>query len=381
MSDRHGFDRIIGQDLAKRVLARAVKKNQPAHTYLFLGLQGTGKLTAARQFAKALNCEQQILNQVQDDVGRVQDDVGRVQEDTGFGACEQCAVCHAIEHGNFPDIRVWSPKKAVTTIDTMREMRDMATFRPMRGKWVVNIIEQGDTLNEESANCILKLLEEPPPYLINILLYKNAANILPTIVSRSQLVRFEQVNNDLLAQRLVEEHGVSPEEAEFLATYSQGRPGIAIGLISDTDFQTKRRNITAVAKAAAAGQPWAALRLAEALRAGPQEDAEAAEDDDEAPSQAKAAGARKGVRDATLEALDMLLLWYRDLLAMKTQGESAPIVNVDRRTEIAEQSSRYAGSDFLLSAVGSILHAKRRVQGNAMAQVATEALMVKLCLI
>lgn len=355
--DRQGFDRIIGQELAKRVLMRAVR-GQPAHAYLFQGLHGTGKLTTALEFSKALNC----------------------LEPRDGHACGQCAICHAVEHGNFPDTRVWSPKSQDTTIESMREMRELASFRPSRGNWLINIVEQADTLNEDSGNCILKLLEEPPAYVINILLYKNPANVLATIRSRCQLVRFEQVPADELAARLVEEHGLSPEEADFLAIYSQGRPGVAIGLIDDDDFRRKRENVAGVVAVAARGNAWAALALAEALRSGsgPQT-AETEEEDADAPKQAKAAaGARKGVRDAVTEALDMLLVWYRDMLAIKLQGDDAPIVNTDKRGELIDLSDKFAHAGKLFNAVHAILHAKRTIQGNANPQIVTEALMMRL---
>lgn len=360
MSDRRGFDRIIGQDTARRVLLNAIRADEPAHAYLFLGLEGTGKTKTAMEFAKALNCE----------------------NPTEVGACEECAICKAIEHGNFPDIRLWSPKGRDTTIESMREMRDLASFKPMRGKWVVNIVERADTLNEDSANCILKLLEEPPSYVINILLFRNAANVLPTIRSRCQLVRFEQVHNDLLAQRLVEEHGLSDEEAAFLASYSQGRPGIAIGLIDNTEFQQKRNGAALVAAACATHNPWAALGLADALRSGigsKESDGDSEDDEDEAPAQARGAGQRKGVRDASMEALDTLLVWYRDLLAVKMQGDEASIVNSDKRAEIIAQSDSYSNAGPLLAGVEAILHTKRCIQGNANPQMATEALMMQLC--
>ncbi len=357
MSSRVGFDKIIGQELAKRVLKRAVK-TQPAHAYLFLGLQGTGKTTTALEFSKALNCE------------NPQDG----------NACGQCAICHAIEHGNFPDTRVWSPKGRDTVIDHMREMRDLAAFRPSRGKWVINVVEQGDTLNEDSANCILKLLEEPPDYVINILLYRNGANVLATIRSRCQLIRFDQVGADELSGRLIEDHGIPAHEAEFLATYSQGRPGVAIDLIGNEDFEIRRDNIAAIAKAAGGGDKWMALALAEAVRAGAGTQAAGDEsgDDDETPKAARAASARKGARDTATETLDMLLTWYRDLLAMKLQGREAAIVNTDKRESLLEQSAGYAHAGLLLSRVEAILHAKRRIQGNGNPQIVTEALMMRL---
>jgi len=358
MSASSGFGRIIGQELAKRVLSKAVREGRPAHAYLFLGLQGTGKLTTALEFGKALSCENR------------QDG----------SACGECAVCRSIEHGNFPDMRVWSPERQDTAIKHMREMRDLASFRPARGKWTVNIIEQGDTLNEDSASCILKLLEEPPPYVVNILLYRNASNVLPTIRSRCRLVRFEQATTEELSARLVDEHGVGADEAAFLAAYSQGRPGIAIGLIGDGEFRRRRENVASVASVAASGDAWAALALAEALRSGPvaeTDDDDQADEDEESPAQDRAA-ARMGARRAVLESLGMLLLWYRDLLAVKLQGEQAAIVNSDMRDGLLEQSSRYRHSGPLLGAVEAILRARRRIQGNGIPQIVTEALMMKL---
>jgi len=360
VSDLAGFDKIIGQELAKHVLMRAVR-SEPTHAYLFLGLQGTGKMTTALEFAKALSCENPVE----------------------ANACGECAVCHAIEHGNYPDIRIWSPDGQNTTIGQMRQMRELASFRPIRGKWLVNIIEQADTLNEESANCILKLLEEPPAYLINILLFRNAANILPTIKSRCQIIRFTQVRADELAQRLVEEFGIDRDEAEFLATYSQGRPGIAIGLIGNEDFRRKREMITSVVRSAASGDTWSALKLAETLRSSNGKasmEADAEDDDDDSIQETRTAQPKKNARDTVLQSLDMLLVWYRDLLVTKLRGDDAPIVNMDMRQEIIEQCARYRYAGRLLNAVEAILHAKRGIQGNANAQIVTEALIIRLSL-
>ncbi|MCX8052863.1 MAG: DNA polymerase III subunit, partial [Armatimonadetes bacterium] len=238
--ERRGFDRIIGQSLAKRILMRAAQEQHPAHSYLFLGLEGTGKLTTAIEFAKALNCERPVNG----------------------NACEECDLCRLIKHGNLPDIRIWSPDGKNTKIEQMREMRDLAVLKPMRSRWKVNIVEQGDTLNEESANCILKLVEEPPYYLVNILLYHTVAAVLPTIRSRCQIVRFIQVNTEELVNRLVEDYGVTHEEARFLAAYSQGCPGKAIRLIGDTEFIGLRDAVARVANAASnRNNRWLALKL------------------------------------------------------------------------------------------------------------------------
>jgi len=335
VSDRLGFDKIIGQELAKKVLVRASREQNPTHAYLFLGLRGTGKTTLALEFGKALNCLDPV----------------------GDHACGKCAICHAIEHDNFPDIRIWSPDGQNTKIDQMREMREMAKFAPNRGKWKINIIEQGDTLNEESANCILKLLEEPPDYLINILLFRNVANALPTIRSRCQLIRFTQADADSLASRLIEDYGAAKEEAEFLAVYSQGCPGRAIGLMGNESFFARRNEIIQLAHDASSGNPWLALKLAGILRSS----------DDE-----------KNTRETVIESLDMLLVWYRDLLAAKLHGENSALVNLDKIDEINSQCTHYPHAGPLANVVDSILFAKRAILGNASAPITTEALMMRL---
>lgn len=338
---KQGFDKIIGQDFAKRVLVRAVREQSPTHAYLFLGLQGTGKTTTALEFAKALNCE------------NPQDG----------NACGECPLCHMIEHGNSPDVYIWSPDGQNTKIDQMREMRDLAKFKPLRGKWKINIIEQADTLNDESANCILKLLEEPPPYVINMLLFRNPASMLPTIKSRCQMVRFNQVNTDELASRLIEDFDADEYEAAFLATYSQGRPGTAIQLLGNEDFFKKRDVIISVAAGIASKNPWLSLKLSETLRSFDEKDA---------------AGKKRGARDMMIETLDIFVLWYRDLLAAKTQGESASVVNSDKIDEIMRQSGKYAHAGHLFNAVDAILSAKKAIMGNANPQIVTEALMMRL---
>jgi DNA polymerase-3 subunit delta' len=346
--ERIGFDRIIGQKLAKDVLSRAVREAAPTHAYLFLGLQSTGKTTTALEFAMALNCENPAEG----------------------NACGKCALCRSMEHGNSPDVRVWSPDGRDTTIDQMREMRDQANFKPLRGKWRVNIVEQADTLNEASANSILKLLEEPPDYLINILCYRNAATMLPTIRSRCQLLRFTQVDADELASRLVSEMGVGSDEAAFLAAYSQGCPGKAIELIGNEEFFARRGAIIDAAGTVSAGNGWAALKVAEVLRGEKKPSKRAAAADSGKPA--------KSARDLMIETLDILAVWYRDILAVKLQGDEASIVNSDKLDEVRSQSNRYASAGRLASAVEAILYTKRAIIGNASAQIATEALAMRL---
>lgn len=356
MSEIKGYDGIIGQDVAKRSLKKAVREGTPAHAYVFLGPEGVGKCTTALEFAKALNC----------------------LDSRDGDSCGECANCNAFEHGNYPDVRVWSPDGKNTKIDQMRDMRDIASFGPMRGRWKVNIVEQGDTLNEESANCILKLLEEPPDYLINIILYRNAAAMLSTIRSRCRLVRFLQVSVDELTARLVEQFDCSTDQADFLAAYSQGSPGKAIGMIGDTDFLARREEVLNAA-ARVYGHPWPALRLAEVLRGPTGKTADESDDEsEEEPSGVKSGTPKRGKREIVLESLDILTSYYCDLLAAKVRGSEAALINTDKREQIESQAARMRDVGHITSHLTAITGTRAAVVGNANPQIATEALMLQL---
>lgn len=368
-NERKGFDRIIGQELAKRILRRAVLSQSPAHAYLFLGPEGTGKLATAVEFAKALNCE---------------------MPEEG-SACGECPVCRMIDRGNTPDVRIWSPEGKNTRIELMREMRTLAVLRPTRTKWKVNIIEQGDTLNEEAANCILKLVEEPPEFVINILLYCNRTRVLPTILSRCCVVRFTPVDLDELAERLVEDYGLEPDRARFLACYSQGCPGRAIRLMGDSQFARHREVIALITDTIVQRKSWSALALAEKLRSSilpadesmPAEDVPTDSSESEHVSGQPATGqpdkkTSLDARESAINSLETLLIWYRDLLAVKLQGEKASLVNTDKRKQLELQAARYPGAEAIVSALDAIAHTITRISGNANPQIATEALLVRL---
>ncbi|MFQ3549040.1 MAG: hypothetical protein SNJ70_04765 [Armatimonadota bacterium] len=334
-----GFDSIIGQNMAKKVLKKSVINQNPSHAYIFYGLKSTGKTTTALEYARALNC----------------------LDIKDGSSCGECANCRSQLNGNFPDIRVWSPIKKETTISQMREMRDDAVFKPVKGRWKVNIIEQADTLNEEAANCILKLLEDTPEYLVNILLSRNTSAVLPTIKSRCQQIRFSQVQADELKQKLIDDYNADEDEIDFIVAYSQGRPGIAISALNSNDIKELRDKISDIADKIINEDAWTALKLAEDIRANASEESEA----------------EKGAREIVLDSLEMLLIWYRDLLSVKTAGESALVVNSDRKDNLISQSNGISQKK-IENSIGYIMHAQKAIWNYAVPQMVTESLMIQL---
>ncbi len=329
---------MIGQDLAADVLKRAVRSGKITHAYLFTGPEGVGKTTGALAFAAALNCE----------------------SPTPEGdACGTCISCHMVDSMGHPDVEIIRPAGAVTKIDQMREMRRSTQYAPIKGRFRVVIVEQADTMNDDSSNSILKTLEEPPEYLILILLSRNPSLLLQTIRSRCMRLRFANVAADVVTRALIERYQAREDQAEFLAAYSEGRPGIAVGLLSNEAFAEFRSRVIELASRIRQNKLPAALRVSEEfqkLTTGDKED-------------------NQGKRVAIRMAIDSLILIYRDLLSLVISRDSAQLINSDIRDTLA---SLPADSESISHGIDTLLWARRALEGNANIQLLSDVLMMRL---
>jgi DNA polymerase-3 subunit delta' len=184
---------------------------------LFSGPEGTGKLEAALNVAKVLNCEK---------AGEGQDD-----------ACDSCPSCMHIEHGGHPDVRQIGrdgPGGQVRA-EAVRQVVAASPFRPFTGKKRVYIFEDADRMNPTAANTLLKTLEEPPPWTVLILLTSKENAILPTLLSRCQRVRFLPLSPHEVADILAREHQIAPREAKLAAGVSGGNLNRALVLTNDLE--------------------------------------------------------------------------------------------------------------------------------------------------
>jgi DNA polymerase-3 subunit delta' len=224
-------------------------------------------------------------------------------------------------------------------------------------------------MNADTANSLLKVLEEPPPYAIFLLTAGSISSVLPTIVSRAQVVRFRHGHAAQIEAVLLEKAGVSPEQARFLAAYVQGEIGTALNLAKQPALMAGRDAILDIAADVSAGaHPIMALKFADEFRKaaskiGPDRAEDGAED--------------KTARTALVRALDVLSLWYGDVLSLVARRGGATPINSDRRGQLEEIARKYQlGS--LEKALALTFDIRRAVERNANAQIAIETMMIHL---
>jgi len=355
---------ILGQPYAVRVLLNALQTDRLAGSYLFVGPDGVGKATAARQFAKSL-----------------------------CGADSDAdPIARAIDAGTLPDVRSLDPPPShITSIAQIwprlghkehspdnAMLRDLQ-FQPMASAKRVFLIHDAEGLGRGAAdagNSLLKTLEEPPAYAHFILTASSTSGVMPTIVSRCQVVHFGLLPANEVEKALETQFGVAPAQARFLAAYSEGRLGRAVSLSRSPSLLAGRESLLDLAYDLLTAPPIKSFKLGEEFRKlAPKLKAN---EDDEAVSET---GEEKAGREPLGRALDLLAIYCRDVLSACLLGaERARLVNVDRQADILRLVERYTPAQ-MERALALLLDVRQAVERNANSQLAVEVLFTHLTML
>jgi len=207
------FEDLIGQDHITRTLKNALKSGRISHAYLFCGPRGTGKTSAAKILAKALNCEKGTAPQ----------------------PCSQCHICRGINKGNIMDV-LEIDAASNRGIDEIRELREKVRFGSTQARFKVYIIDEVHMLTPEAFNALLKTLEEPPERVIFVLATTEPHKLPQTILSRCQRFDFHRIGLPIMVEglsKIASQEGVNVEEEalKIIARSSEGGMRDALGLL------------------------------------------------------------------------------------------------------------------------------------------------------
>ena len=319
-------DFILGNEKIRHHLRESIIKRSISHAYILAGDKGIGKSKIAREFAMELICE----------------------KSTG---CGECPACRRFLADAYPDFFYMDAEgKESIGIDRIREnIVNDVSIRPYHGKVKIYIIDEADKMTVGAQNALLKTIEEPPEYVVILLLVRNMSLLLETIRSRCIKLLLSAVSNDRIKRWLVEK-GTSEDLATVVASYSNGAPGIAKAMAESEDFAGMYNQNVEFLKKISEASINDILLFIEELK--------------------KRTG---GFRDF----INFLRLWYRDICILKLTKKIDNLVFIREESIILRLSREYT-----LKKINSIIdlidETETRLNSNVSGDTVMELLFIGL---
>lgn len=320
------WEQFDEQKKVTRLLQNAIQTDRVSHAYLFIGVRGTGKSAVARHMAKALFCERQDGD-----------------------SCGACRSCRRIENGNHSDVQFLVPQGASIKIHQVRDLQKTLAYRAKEVNQKVYIIDHVDTMTTEAANSLLKYLEEPASRTMAVLTTEKPHAVLPTLLSRCQQIQFAQPSTERIVERLRSE-GMDETRARLASQMTAGldeaREWGQSALFAEFQnlvIQCSRDLYRSP------NQVW--LEIQTIFR-----------DED---------------KKANVSVfLDLLLLWYRDLLNVQLNREDR--VHFANQSDDLQQQALQWSRNALARGMEEILATQDRLRRNVNPQLSLERLMYHL---
>lgn len=321
---------LLGHKWAVNLLSENIAQRRMRHAYLFTGPEGIGRRTLALRVVQALNC---------------------VRQPVPGESCGECHTCKRIERMEYPDLSIVQAERQGGTlkVDQVRDLQHSLALAPYEADYRVALLLRFEEAHLSASNALLKTLEEPPPQVIMLLTANNAEQLVPTIVSRCEVIRLRPVPLDKIAQGLQTKWGLPPDEARVLAHISGGRPGYAIKLFQNPEHMSQR-------------QTWIEeqYHLINASRVERFDYIEPLYKDKE-------------------RLRSILLVWislWRDVFLIAT-GAETPITNLDQAKQVESMAERF-GLDSARKFVLSLERTMNLLERNINPRLAAEVLMLDL---
>lgn len=321
------FNDIIGHERIIESLKNAINNDLVSHSYLFEGPKSIGKEKLAKVFAKTLLCHS--------------------QKDS---PCNTCSSCLKFETGNHPDFYLERPEKDSFKKEQIENIQKTIREIPLESNKKVYIIDQADKMTQQAQNSFLKTLEEPPVYAVIILLATNGYSLLPTISSRCQIVKFTSIEKQKIENALINKLKLSEEHARFIASFSNGIIGKAIELSESDDFRNLRDDLIEKLDILINGDKLKAFTISEFFEKR---------------------------KESIYEILDIMLLWYRDLIIYKETENTDILVNKDKIDLISDQCKKLSKYE-ILDIIDTVKKAKDDILSNVSYQLAIEVMLLKI---
>lgn len=323
------FKDIYGQKQIVDHFQNALESGKISHAYIINGERSSGKEFIAKIFAMALQCEAE-----------------------GIEPCNECHSCKQALSGNHPDIiKVTHEKPATVGVEDIRNgVNNDVVIKPYSSKWKIYIINEAEKMTVQAQNALLKTLEEPPAYAVILLLTSNPEALLPTIQSRCVVLNMKPVSDDIVKNYLMKELHIPDYKADVCTAFARGNLGKAKALAASEEFDNIKTE---------------AVSLLKYIR-----DMEITD----------IVSAIKKINDYKIDIndyLDILSVWYRDVLLFKATNDVNHLIFKDEIQYIKKVSnqSAYEGIEIILDALEK---AKARLRANVNFELTMELLLLTI---
>ncbi len=323
------FDKVVGHKQIIEHFQNTIRLNKISHAYILSGEEGAGKRLLAHLFAMTLQCEKK-------------------QE----SPCGECRSCKQAEGHNQPDI-IWVTHEKPGSIgveDVRGQVVGDIQIKPYASPYKIYIVDEAEKLTPQAQNALLKTIEEPPAYGIIIFLTVNSGSFLPTILSRCVVLELKPVESDSIVRYLMEQVRVPDYKAKICAAFAQGNVGKAVKLASSENFDEMKNHVIDLLQNIESMEISGLLEELKEI---------------------------SGFKDNINDYLDLILVWFRDVLLFKVTKDVNILVMKEEVSAISQRAARssYEGLEEIITALDK---ARIRLRANVNFDLVMELLLFKI---